>query len=109
MFEDKKLKMIVALLLVIGLIATTVTISNLNDDDSELVSEVKESDYQITPGSIFPDGQMQSDAIILQGEDYEALPVTAPLLALLEIDTFLDWGTGDEVDVEEEELRRVER
>ena len=101
MFEDKKLKMIVALLLVIGLIATTVTISNLNDDDSELVSEVKESDYQITPGSIFPDGQMQSDAIILQGEDYEALPVTAPLLALLEIDTFLDWGTGDEVDVED--------
>jgi len=101
MFQENRIKIILVLLVVIGLIATTITFVNLEDDDEELVKEVSPSDYRIVPGSVFANGQLQSDTIVLSGEDYEALPITAPLLQLQGIDTFLDWGNGDLVVVED--------
>jgi len=103
MLLEKRIKTFIVLLVVIALIATTITITNLEDEDKELVKEVKESDYQIVEGSVFAGGELSSTTIVLEGEDYEALPVTAPLLALQEpgIDTFLDWGTGDQVQVDD--------
>lgn len=95
MFQDAKVKMILAIFLVILLITTTITLTNLNDDDSELVTEVGESSFEVTPGSIFPGGQMESETLILSGDNYEALPVTSPLLPLQGIDSYIDWGNGD--------------
>ena len=101
MFEDKNLKMIIAALLVVILITTTITLTNLDDEDKDLVTEVSESEYQVVPGQVFAEGQMQSETIILEGDDYEAFPITSPLLALGGIDTFLDWGNGDQVQVDD--------
>jgi hypothetical protein len=101
MFQDNKGKMILAVLLVVLLITTTITLTNLDDDDSELVSEVGEGSYQVYPGSVFEGGQLQSETIILAGEDYEALPVTSPLISLQGIDSYIDWGNGDQVAVDD--------
>ncbi|MCK4614061.1 MAG: hypothetical protein KAU14_04590, partial [Thermoplasmata archaeon] len=101
MTQTARLKIAAALLIAVGLIATTITLSNLDDDDDELVKKVSPSDYEIAPGSVFPGGELSSDTIVLQGEDYEAFPVTAPLLSLHGIDTFIDWGTGDQVVVDD--------
>ena len=103
MIQENKLKIFFVLLVVAALLATTITVYNLDDGDEKIVDEVDPSDYKVTEGSAFSGGQLSSEAIILSEEDYEALPVTASLLELQEpgIDTFIDWGEGDEVAVED--------
>ena len=91
--------MLAAVAIVAILITTSVILVNRDDTDAPLVTLVPVSHHRIVPGSVFPGGQMQTHTIILGPSDHAALPVVAPLLPLRDIDSYIDWGTGDNVAV----------
>ncbi len=94
-----KIKAAVAFLIVIILVSSALY-STLDSDDDDLVKEVKPGDYTIVESAI-SGGSPGSGTIVLTPEQYELLPITASLLALQGIDTFIDWGDSDIVIIAE--------
>ena len=97
MKSNSKLGLAVHLLIVVILISTVIY-TTMGSSDEELVTKVSPSDYTLEPGSVFPGGNLSSDTILLSGDEYSAMPITAPLLPLKGINTYIDRGKGDEAD-----------